>query len=628
MSAIAGIVLPVGRKVDHDVLERMSDKLSRRGPDGWASSSVDNAGFVMTWLGSTPEASHDCGKPLEFAGGQVVVADARLDNREELISLLRLSRSGSDREIIAACYEKWQDKCVEHIEGDFAIAIWDSSKRQLLLARDFWGTKSLYVSHLPDGSFAFASEVAAILSLPEVRTAVNHARVVDFFFTELEAVDNTSTFYQDIERFPPGCVGLLRNGHCRKSDFGSIRVRHATYSDDACADRFREVFGVAVKKRMAGFPKTAAMLSGGMDSSAIVGFARQIAKQQDTSLVTLSANANDNNSIESRFLRSVIDQGHVDPIVVTTANLEEFRPHLEQAMSASTDLFDSQMGFMPLLFYQAKQRGVKAVLDGVDGDIVASANITYLRQLLRRGRLAKAIQEAILHNRNLVQGSPFQPWRMLYGNAMAILPRPRVVRFVAGAMRRKGDPPVEDLCRHTIVSRELARDVNLTERLRQARQHNTTKRIGSLPEQHASSLRRPFLTAALERYDRAASYWGVESRHPFFDRQVVEFFVSLPWHHKVRNGWSKYTLRRCTEMLPSEVRWRREYDHLGWTFTYQLVRHYLAEIRDHIARPSPELASYIDMSVASEYLRIFDSTGEAVYADRLWAIIPLMRWIS
>ena len=107
MNAIAGIVLPIGKQVDAKLLERMAAKMSRRGPDGWAYSSTGNVGFVMNWLGSTPEACNDYGRSLEFeAGRQVVVADSRLDNRDELMSLFRLSDSSTDREIIAACFAK------------------------------------------------------------------------------------------------------------------------------------------------------------------------------------------------------------------------------------------------------------------------------------------------------------------------------------------------------------------------------------------------------------------------------------------------------------------------------------------------------------------------------------------
>ncbi len=92
-------------------------------------------------------------------------------------------------------------------------------------------------------------------------------------------------------------------------------------------------------------------------------------------------------------------------------------------------------------------------------------------------------------------------------------------------------------------------------------------------ERHKIALDHPFLTVGLERYERVASAFGVEARHPFTDVRLVEFCLALPWHLKTRRGWTKYILRRAMEpYLPSEVVWRRDKDSLMWEFNRFILK--------------------------------------------------------
>src|SRR4028118_649697 len=162
MSAIAGIYYLDGRPVDCADLGRMVDTLAHRGPDGadvWCEESV-GLGHRMLW--TTPESLLEKLPLVDQTGNLVITADARIDNRDELIEVLGLTdhpaEKITDSQLILAAYERWGDRCPEYLLGDFAFAIWDRRQQQLFCARDHMGVKPFYYYH-SDRLLVFASEI-------------------------------------------------------------------------------------------------------------------------------------------------------------------------------------------------------------------------------------------------------------------------------------------------------------------------------------------------------------------------------------------------------------------------------------------------------------------------------------
>ena len=133
------------------------------------------------------------------AGRYAITADARIDNREELLASLALDRRTADSEIILAAYRKWGEECPVHLLGDFAFAIWDRRRQTLFCACDPMGVKGLYY-HLSPTALSFASEIKALFALPEIPRRLNEVRVAEYLITLFE--DRCGTFYRDILRLP------------------------------------------------------------------------------------------------------------------------------------------------------------------------------------------------------------------------------------------------------------------------------------------------------------------------------------------------------------------------------------------------------------------------------------------
>ena len=198
MSAIVGMLFADGRPVDPGDLERMTAPLAHRGPDGKGTWLGGRVGLGHLLLTTTPESQNER-LPLE-RDGLTITADARLDNRDELLRALDISPAAPDGELILAAYGRWGEACPARLLGDFAFAVWDTRRRILFAARDHFGVKPLYYFCSP-GVFAFASELKALLPVPFVPRRLDEERVADYLLSLGE--DTESTFYRDIRRLPP-----------------------------------------------------------------------------------------------------------------------------------------------------------------------------------------------------------------------------------------------------------------------------------------------------------------------------------------------------------------------------------------------------------------------------------------
>jgi asparagine synthase (glutamine-hydrolysing) len=196
MSGIVGICYLDGRPVESLQLDRMLASIAHRGQDGsavWRAGSV-GLGHCMLW--TTPESLHEK-LPLESESGDLVTtADARIDNREELITALSinhyLDQVITDSQLILNAYEKWGEACPAHLIGDYAFAIWDGQERTLFCARDHIGARPFYY-YKSERIFIFASEIKALLTNELVPRRLNELRVADHlaFFIE----DKTITYF-------------------------------------------------------------------------------------------------------------------------------------------------------------------------------------------------------------------------------------------------------------------------------------------------------------------------------------------------------------------------------------------------------------------------------------------------
>lgn len=638
MSGICGLYYLDTRPVERETLSRMLDVLAHRGPDGaglWYQRSV---GLGHRMLRNTPESLQETLPKVHRSDLWTITADARIDNRGELIAQLALSdRPASnipDSELILEAYIRWGDRCCDYLAGDFAFAIWDEREQRLFLARDRFGVKPLYYycnSHL----FAFATEIKALLQIPEVPRDLNPEKIADYLASLFE--DTEITFYQNILRFPAAHQTQVTQSAIKKQPYWQLDVSKeiSLRSDEEYAAALKEQFETAVQCRLRSAYPIGSTLSGGLDSSSIACMARDLLSSQNKpSLKTFSAIFEQVTECdESEYIQAVIDQGDIDPHFVKGdggASPEENRisplTDLEQMFWHQDEAFYAPNLFIHWAIYKkANSQNVRTVLDGFDGDTTISHGLPYITELAQQGHWRSLLKEIKGFSSNF--NRPLAPllWKYLWRPGLA--PRsPKLIQRAANRLHRSlaPRPPIS-----LSLNPDFAQSVNIHSRIQQLRSR-LTQTHKSARHAHAQRLSWGVLPFTLEVADKAAAAHSIEPRFPFFDHRLVEFCLAIPPSQKIRYGWTRWVMRRAMkDVLPPKVQWRP-----GKSDLSPNLRHGLSQLDrnriDYVMEDTAIIDPYVDMALLRRiYQRLID--GEPL-SDRdvmsVWKPVTLALWLQ
>ncbi|MBT9314730.1 lasso peptide isopeptide bond-forming cyclase [Leptothoe spongobia] len=605
MSGIAGIYHFDQRPVVPSELYQMINTLAHRGPDGSDTWCQDSIGLGHRMLWTTPESLHEQ-LPL-VKGDLAITADARIDNRDELAQVLPLPdrplEKITDSEFILAAYEQWGSDCPEHLLGAFAFVMWDRQKQQLFCARDHFGVKPFYYYHQPNLSFAVASEIKGLLCLDWIPQKINEIRIADYLSLMLD--DKVITTFEDILRLPPAsrmwvnASGLKIDTYWQLDPDKELTLE----SDEAYAEAFREIFTKAVRCRLRSAFSVGSHLSGGLDSSSVSCVARKILSE--TTGETLHTFSNIFDTVkecdERPYIVEVLKQGGYTPHYI---HADLFGPlsDVDQIWNYEDEPILGPSHHYPWRLNQAaNEANVRIVFDGFDGDTVVShgldrlhelafqqkwpefsealeiASENYkspvnhmlayyglpaLRQLSKRGQwLAFAKTVNYIHHR-------FQYSRRSLLIRQGIKP---VFNKILQKFYRVSEKPVDDLVKvGKTVNANFAKQIYLKERI----DKYTPKPIapGAVRRKHWQSLTEGVLSVNLEAVDRCAAAFGLEARHPFLDRRLVEFCLAVPSDQKFRRGFGRIIMRQgLNNILPKAVQWRGDKANMTANFVNGLL---------------------------------------------------------
>lgn len=553
MSGICGIFSPENSGLQEKALDRMMRALNKHGPDGsgsWKDSSV-SLGHQMMHI--TPESLNEY-LPLHHAESQVsLTADARLDNREELLESLGISpaQSPPDSELILHAYQKWGKACVDHLAGEFVIAIWDARAQCLHCITDPMGIRPLFYTEVRGRYFAFASEIEPLLGINDRPAELNQRRLamlgVSAFSVYLES---ESTCFENIYRVPAASVlTASRAGKTIREYWAPDYKKQLHIKTDAeCKEAFQEVFGKAVKARLRSAFPVASLLSGGLDSSAIVSTASRALAKENRSLVTLSSvpmpSARGQVVDELAFINLLRGVENLDMQLVSAADSRLFDDARGAVASASLCSYSYQGFLYKALIERAKDKNARVILDGDGGESSASCYTRgYLAELLLAAKWKTLLAE-------LKRLSPDQT--ISFSNIKRQVLRPL---FPYPALKLLGrNLQIGNLFEYPVlagfVQDTLGRE---TEHIRD--------QVYRLHKEHANHRRNMATDILLERDDiRMRSHAGfsnfqdVQFSYPFLDKQVLEFCLAVDGQFKHKDGVDRRLLRLGMEgQLPDAI---------------------------------------------------------------------------
>lgn len=587
MSAIFGLLSLDGREVRREELVAMGEGFASWGPDGAGYWQDGPVGMGQRTLCTTLESGEERFPLTRREAAVVLVADARIDNREELNATLGLAGSPSrvgDGALILAAYDRWGEDCAQKLLGDFAFAVWDARAQRLFCARDPMGTRPFYY-FISEGRFAFGSQIKALLCIEDVPRRLNEAKLAEFL--ALLPPDKDTTFYEEIRRLPPAHTLSVSDGERRLRRYWRLNTSRELRlgSDQEYAAAFAEVFGEAVRCRLRSRGPIGAMLSGGLDSSSIVATASRLT-QPGQELHTFSGTFPSLREVsdkvdETRYIEQVVAGTGVDAHYVAAdavSPLFDFLWRGEEPIPAAAMYMDWTV------LQAMSERGVRVLLSGNDGDSVVGYGTAYLAELAWKGKWRSLLDELYALSRKLGVGRRTLLQQFVFPT------------FVPGpfyrAWRRLREDGAPEYDPRSVIRPEFAERVGLYDHIRQLRDERPER---SERKGHWHSLDSSLLTLLLEIFARGCAHFSIEPRYPFFDRRLVEFCLSLPGDQKLHNGWNRVVMRRAMEgMLPAEVQWRASKQDLGRNFNVRLLEHERELLDEIVLGPSGGLDEYFD----------------------------------
>ena len=439
--------------------------------------------------------------------GLVLTADARIDNRMELIGQLGLGtkddRGLRDGDLILLAFKRWGDRTPEYLIGDFAFAIWDASSRVLFCARDPIGIRPLYYSYCPGRYFVFASEAKAVLAYADVPRRINERKIVDHLTRSFQ--DTRRTFYEDVVRLPPAHSVTVGQESMQLRRYWSLDCARdlRLKNDDEYAEAFRELFVEAVRCRTSTAFSVGSTLSGGLDSSSIACAANRMLSESQRPLFTFSAifpslaEANCEEST-SAYVDVVLKKRHVRADAVRA---DQSSP-LDDWARVSSHLGDACLApnlyIHWALYKAAAARGVRILLDGLDGDTTVSHGLAYLTDLVRAGRWVRFSREAAALSQINPAAYPLGTvvWEL---GLRPLIPRALARTWRAFQERRVGPPNADAVTSDALMGR-------LGDPAETLESHDEQLSLSAARRSHWRALTSPLIPYAMEFADAASTH--------------------------------------------------------------------------------------------------------------------------
>ncbi len=598
------------------ILESMCRVIRHRGPDDQGVMLKPGIALGMRRLsiidlagGNQPISNEDHAITIIFNGE---IYNYR-ELQSSLLSCGHSLRTNSDTEAIVHAYEEYGVSCVDHLRGMFAFAIWDDRQKRLFIARDRVGKKPLYYSITRNGSLVFGSELKSLLEHPDVETKVNpHA--LDSYFS-LGYVPDPLSIFENVEKLPPGHHLTFTNGRLvveRYWDFKYQTNGNGQHPTDYL-EELRSLLDEAVKLRLVSDVPLGAFLSGGIDSSTVVGL---MARHMGQPVKTFSIGFHEDSYNELKYARLTAARFGTDhhEFFVTPEIcdvVDELAWHFDEPFADSSAI-------PTYVVSKLAREHVKVVLTGDGGDELFAGYTRYVTEHHRRkyDLVPRFLRQSVMDpmSRNLPHGA----WGRNYLHNISLSPIERYLDNVSVFTDlNKGSLYTDDFSDQLRDTSQLSSYFKeLSENVRTNAELDSLLYIDS----------KTYLPGdILTKVDRMSMAVSLEARVPLLDHKLIEFVTRIPAKLKLAAGETKHLFKRAiADLVPSEIL-NRPKQGFGVPIQRWINEQLRDRIRDTLSDPRFLQRGY----VTRKHVELLLDEHERERRDHsmaLWSLLMLELW--
>ncbi len=600
MSGLALLFYRDERPASPRLVEKMLSVMKYLGPDGKRVVTKGSAVLGHRHCHTTPE---DIGErqPISHPEATLILLwDGRLDNRQDVYQQLpgRLPRLSalSDARLVLHAYARWGSACVRRLLGPFALAVYDHSRREVVLGCDPMGGRKLFY-WLSDRTLVAASEPGGVLAHPGLAVAPDHGAMAMFFaYTEQTAA---ATLFRGVKMLLPAQVMRVGMDTVANESYWPFapdtRLRYR--KDEDYAEHFLELLSQSVACRLRATGEPAVAMSGGLDSAPIAAVAARHLTTQGRRLTAASWVFDRRTECDEReYLQQMY---HAHRLIPLQVNCDAAWPLSDFETWPIHPFAPFQNPYRRLhenLYRELERHGVRVLLSGLMGDHLYSGTERWLGDLLVERRLATAIGDSIWYRKE-------HGWRTFITQGLL-----RGL-FTHGAYQKLRPRPVPEWL--TPFAREHLDNGG-------AWPHESTR--ARRPNQYFRVLELVTGLGYIERF--FAGRYGVELRYPFRDRRLVDFMLQIPTRQLYSRGTKRPIVRRALRgIVPAAILTRPNKTSFQSLYTLGLSEKELTRVQQWLHSPDNIWSQYVDR----DWLRV-NGECDGVSGYVRWLCISLEMW--
>lgn len=554
MCGIAGYIDKSGKyRPEKKLVKKMTDVMIHRGPDAegqWIDEHIALGHRRLSIIdldakSNQPLISHD--------GKYVITFNGEIYNYIELKRELERKRcvfsTDSDTEVVIEAYRAYGKECFNQFNGMWSLALYDIEKQKVILSRDRFGIKPAYTVDNED-VFVFASEIKAVLAAFPEENIPNEACIYRYLSQSVNEDTDEKCFYKNIKIFPAAHYMIYDLQNHTREYKSYWEVNEQLFYEKWIRGKnpiktFRKLFESAVELRLRADVEVGACLSGGLDSSAIVGCA---SKKFEREMHTFSSIYTDKECNEESYIRKVNERWNTIPHYIKPDDYEEnFTKYIEDLTYHHDQPTGGASLYSQYMVMKEVKGKVKVILDGQGADELFAGYIPYysyyIDDLLSRNTFrakCKAIKMLVIIKKE-------------WPDVIGAVSTDTIVRLVGlkNSFLFQNEKKIKDL--KVKRSAKMFTD-DFMAKVHDDYQKKEIQCSSNLNTRLCNDVLNKSIPALLHNEDGNSMAFSIESRVPFLDYRIVEFAIALDGKYKIRNQWTKWIIRKaCRDYLPKEI---------------------------------------------------------------------------